>query len=105
MGNHEKPKKLLQIHKNDNVVIVVASVHLGDNEVIDGRNITFAQEIGIGHKVAAKPIKAGEKVYKCGVPIGSAKEEIPLGAHIHLHNLKSDYISTYTRDSDHAFPK
>jgi hypothetical protein len=105
MGTEPKSTKLLRIHKNDNVVIVVASVHLGDNEVIDGRNITFAQEIGIGHKVAAKHIKAGEKVYKCGVPIGSAKEEIPLGAHIHLHNLKSDYISTYTRDSDHAFAK
>ena len=105
MGTEPKSTKLLRIHKNDNVVIVVASVHLGDNEVIDGRNITFAQEIGIGHKVAAKLIKAGEKVYKCGVPIGSAKEEIPLGAHIHLHNLKSDYISTYTRDSDHAFAK
>ena len=105
MGTEPKSTKLLRIHKNDNVVIVVASVHLGDNEVIDGRNITFAQEIGIGHKVAAKHIKAGEKVYKCGVPIGSAKEEIPVGAHIHLHNLKSDYISTYTRDSDHAFAK
>jgi hypothetical protein len=105
MGNQEKPKKLLHIHKNDNVVIVVTSIHPGDCEVIDGQNITFAQEIGIGHKVAAKHIKAGEKVYKCGVPIGSAKEEIRLGAHIHLHNLKSDYISTYTRDSDHAFAK
>jgi hypothetical protein len=105
MGNQEKSKKLLQIHKNDNVVIVVASIHPGDNEVIDGRNINFAQEIGIGHKVAARHIKSGEKVYKCGLPIGSAKEEIAVGAHIHLHNLKSDYISTYTRDSDHAFVK
>jgi len=44
-------------------------------------------------------------VYKCGVPIGSAKEMIPGGAHIHLHNLKSDYIATYTVDKDHAFVK
>jgi hypothetical protein len=47
----------------------------------------------------------GEKVYKCGVPIGSAKQNIRSGAHIHLHNLKSDYISTYTLDKDHAFVK
>ena len=105
MEAQQKSKKLLQIHKNDNVVIVVTSIHAGDHEVIDGRDITFTQEIGIGHKVAARQIKAGEKVYKCGVPIGSAREDIPVGAHIHLHNLKSDYISTYTRDSDHAFAK
>jgi hypothetical protein len=55
--------------------------------------------------VAARRISMGEKVYKCGVPIGSATQEIPRGAHIHLHNLKSDYISTYTLDKDHAFVK
>jgi hypothetical protein len=44
-------------------------------------------------------------VYKCGLPIGSAKEMIPTGAHIHLHNLKSDYIATYTLDKDHVFVK
>jgi hypothetical protein len=30
---------------------------------------------------------------------------IPVGAHIHLHNLKSDYIATYTLDKDHVFVK
>jgi hypothetical protein len=98
-------QKLLRIHKNDNVVIVVTTIQTGDHEIIDGQDITFAQQIGIGHKVAARNIRAGEKVYKCGVAIGSAKEGIPIGAHVHLHNLKSDYISTYTRDSNHAFVK
>ena len=65
----------------------------------------FSQNIAIGHKVAARDIRAEEKVYKCGVPIGSAKEMIPAGAHIHLHNLKSNYIATYTLDKDHAFVK
>jgi hypothetical protein len=55
--------------------------------------------------VAARDIHAGEKVYKCGVPIGSAKEKVPAGGHIHLHNLKSDYIATYTLDKDHVFVK
>jgi hypothetical protein len=55
--------------------------------------------------VAARDIKTGEKVYKCGVPIGSAKEPIPAGAQMHLHNLKSDYIATYTLDKDHVFVK
>ena len=100
-----KSQKLLRIHRADNVLIVVRSVKPGDREVIDGHDVVFTQEIAIGHKVAARDIHAGEKVYKCGVPIGSAKEKVPAGSHIHLHNLKSDYIATYTLDKDHVFVK
>jgi SAF domain len=100
-----KSQKLLRIHRADNVLIVVRSVKPGDREVIDGHDVVFTQEIAIGHKVAARDIRAGEKVYKCGVPIGSAKEKVPAGGHIHLHNLKSDYIATYTLDKDHVFVK
>lgn len=100
-----KSQKLLRIHRADNVLIVVRSVKPGDREVIDGHDIVFTQEIAIGHKVAARDIRAGEKVYKCGVPIGSAKEKVPAGGHIHLHNLKSDYIATYTLNKDHVFVK
>ena len=77
----------------------------GDRDLIDGCQIEFTQNVAIGHKVAARDIKIGEKLYKCGVPIGSAKEPIPAGAHMHLHNLKSDYIATYTLDKDHVFVK
>jgi len=100
-----KSRKLLRIHRDDNVLIAVASIKPGDHDLIDGQEITFAQSIGIGHKVAARNIESGEKIYKCGVPIGSAKGQIPIGSHIHLHNLKSDYIATYTLDKDHVFVK
>jgi|SRR5580658_131956 (2R)-sulfolactate sulfo-lyase subunit alpha len=98
-------RKLLRIHRDDNVLIIVAPVRPGDREAIEGFEIVFTQNIAVGHKVAARDIKAGEKVYKCGLPIGSAKENIPSGAHMHLHNLKSDYIATYTLDKDHVFVK
>jgi len=100
-----KSRKLLRIHRDDNVLIVVTPIKPGDRDLIDGQDVVFTQNAAIGHKVAARPIKLGEKVYKCGVPIGSAKEAIPVGAHIHLHNLKSDYIATYTLDKDHVFVK
>jgi hypothetical protein len=103
MQTEGKSRKLLRIHRDDNVLIVVAPVRPGDRDVIDGREVVFTQNIAIGHKVAARDITAAERVYKCGVPIGSAKEMIPAGAHIHLHNLKSDYIATYTLDKDHVF--
>ena len=105
MQSEGKSRKLLRIHRDDNVLIVVAPILAGDCDLIDGKEVAFKQTIAIGHKVAARAIAAGEKIYKCGVPIGSAKEAIPAGAHIHLHNLKSDYIATYTLDQDHVFVK
>lgn len=105
MRTEGQSRKLLRIHRDDNVLIVVTPVKLDDRDLIDGHEVVFTQNIEIGHKVAARDIKAGEKMYKCGVPIGSAKEPIPAGAHVHLHNLKSDYIATYTLDKDHVFVK
>jgi len=100
-----KSRKLLSIHREDNVLIVVAPIRPGDREMFDGQEVMFTQNIAIGHKVALRDIETGEKIVKCGVPIGSAKEKIPAGSHIHLHNLKSDYIATYTLDKDHVFVK
>jgi (2R)-sulfolactate sulfo-lyase subunit alpha len=105
MQTEGKSRKLLRIHRDDNVLIVVRPISPGDRDVIDGREVIFTQNIAIGHKIAARDIQAGDKVYKCGVPIGSAKELISAGTHMHLHNLKSDYIPTYTLDKDHVFVK
>ena len=105
MQREGKSQKLLRIHRDDNVLIVVTPIMSGDRDIIDGQEAVFRQKIAIGHKVAARDINAREKIYKCGVPIGSAKERIPAGAHVHLHNLKSDYISTYTLDKDNVFVK
>jgi (2R)-sulfolactate sulfo-lyase subunit alpha len=105
METDRKSTKLLRIHRDDNVVIVVRPIKAGDRDLVDGREVLFTHDLAIGHKVAAREIKRGEKVYKCGVPIGSAKDNVPLGGHIHLHNLKSDYIATYTLDKDHGFIK
>jgi len=105
MQTEGRSRKLLRIHRDDNVLIVVAPIRAGDRDLVEGHEVVFTQNIAIGHKVAARDIKAGEKVYKCGVPIGSAKEMIRAGVHMHLHNLKSDYIATYTLDKDHVFVK
>jgi hypothetical protein len=37
-------------------------------------------------------IAQGEKVLKYGLPIGSATRDIEAGEHVHVQNLKSDYI-------------
>src|SRR2546423_9008627 len=97
--------KLISIHPNDNVLIVRKKIMPGDKEVIDGTEILFDQQIGFGHKVSRKKIKTGERIVKYNIPIGSATTDIPVGTHIHLHNMKSDYITTYTLDKEFIYEK
>ncbi|MGX5819293.1 UxaA family hydrolase [Chitinophaga lutea] len=93
-------KKLMRIHPDDNVVIISAHVLPGDVEEFEGRRFIFGQKLGLGHKIAAADIPAGAKVIKFGVPIGTATADIPQGGHVHLHNIKSDFLSTYTHDHE-----
>jgi hypothetical protein len=88
--------RLLLLAPQDNCVAVAASLQAGTRLVIDGMEVVIPVAIGIGHKVARRDIATGEKILKYGAIIGSATQPIARGAHIHLHNLASDYIPTYT---------
>lgn len=46
-------------------------------------------EIPMGHKIALRDIKKGEKVVKYGYPIGVATQDIKKGDFVHTHNLQS----------------
>ncbi len=96
-------EKLFKIHPDDNVLVVRRIIEPGDVFEISGTKVVFGKSFGLGHKIAATAIPKGEKVVKFGVPIGSASEDIVPGDHVHLHNLKSDYLPTYTLD--HEFSK
>lgn len=93
-------EKLMRIHPDDNVLVVKRTIEPGDVQIIDGVSVMFDCTIALGHKIAAKNIAKGTQIIKFGVPIGSATEDIPLGGHVHLHNLKSDYLPTYTLDDE-----
>ncbi|CAL1519357.1 UxaA family hydrolase [Chitinophaga sp. MM2321] len=96
-------EKLIKINPEDNVYVVRNSIQAGEQIALDGLTITFNEPLGIGHKVAAVHLAKGDKIIKFGVPIGSATTDIACGMHVHLHNMKSDYIPTYTLD--HEFIK
>lgn len=88
--------RLILLAPEDNCLAVAASLPAGAELFIEGETIRLAVAVGIGHKVARRAIAAGEKVLKYGAVIGSATAPIARGGHIHLHNLASDYIPTYT---------
>ena len=60
MQTEGKSRRLLRIHRDDNVLIVVTPIKPGDRDLIDGQEVAFTQTVAIGHKVAARDIKAGE---------------------------------------------
>ena len=87
----------------DNIVVLARGVEAGESIDVEGRPITVRKPLGLGHKVALLRIARGEKILKYGAPIGSATCDIEPGEHVHLHNMKSDYLPTYTLDEDRLF--
>jgi acetyltransferase-like isoleucine patch superfamily enzyme len=69
------------------------------NQIISiaNQSIVLKTPIHVGHKVALHSIARGEKIIKYGVSIGSATRDIEVGDHVHLNNVKSDYIASHTR--------
>ncbi len=90
--------RILQLSPEDNVGVVTATVEAGQSLSIAGRSLTVDRRIPTGHKIAVRPIAPGEKVLKYGAPIGSATRAIQPGEYVHTHNVKSDYLPTYTWD-------
>lgn len=90
---------VILLHPDDNILVVTAAVSAGDPIVIDGEAVAAPHPIAVGHKVARRMLAPGDKVYKYGAPIGSMIAPAARGTHVHLHNMKSDYIASHTRDT------
>ena len=95
--------KLLRISPEDNVAVATAAIEPGQTFSIDDVSIVAVDRVATGHKMALTAVAAGEKVIKYGAPIGSAICDIQPGQHVHTHNLKSDYLPTYTLDGANPY--
>jgi hypothetical protein len=87
-------RRLLLLHPDDNVLVTRAPIPAGDAVLIGNTGVTLARAMPLGHKLARRPIAAGEKVRKYGAPIGTATHAIATGEHVHVHNLASDYTAS-----------
>jgi len=85
---------LLLLDETDNVLLATRAIAAGTPVTIEGHPIILGTELALGHKVARRPIAAGEAVLKYGVTIGVASEPIDRGEHVHIHNLASDYTAS-----------
>lgn len=93
----EDDARLILLHPDDNVLICVRAIEAGDVLPLSGGTIPAREGIAIGHKIARMPLRGGDKVIKYGAPIGSMTADAAAGDWVHMHNMKSDYISSHTR--------
>ena len=80
---------IVKINQNDNGAVALRPIAAGETLQVGGAAVTTTEEIPQGHKFALRPIQAGEEVVKYGFRIGFAKEDIPTGSWVHVHNVKT----------------
>jgi altronate dehydratase small subunit len=96
--------RLLFLNPKDNVCTAITPIAGGTTLRINGYTVLIKQNIPLGFKIAGCNIAINESIIKYGVSIGSATRNIVLGELVHLHNMKSDYLPTYTleKEDSHA---
>lgn len=102
----------IRIHEDDNVAVALRPIAGGEHLTVGPYQVTTLEEIPQGHKFALKPIAAGGEVIKYGFRIGFAKEDIPAGGWVHVHNLRTalgdllDYtyepVASNLKESEHV---
>lgn len=90
---------LLLLHPEDNVFVARRAINEGETVVIDEHEIRISTAIPLGHKVARRELMPGTAVLKYGANIGSTTVHVRPGEHVHVHNMKSDYIPSHTRQT------
>lgn len=89
--------KLILMDPQDNVFVTRQPIENGETLQFDTCQLMILENIPLGFKIARRSLRAGEKVIKYGVPIGSTTRDITAGEIIHVHNMMSDYLPTFAR--------
>lgn len=77
--------QILTLSPSDNIAVALRQIDTGTSLAPSG--MTAADKIPSGHKVALADIGAGQQIIKYGSVIGVATQDIPSGAHVHVHNV------------------
>jgi (2R)-sulfolactate sulfo-lyase subunit alpha len=94
-----KNRKFVLLNEADNILVCCQTASANECVKLSNIELKLDSNIDVGHKVACMNIVKGQKIIRYGVSIGSATVDITKGSHVHLHNMKSDYIPSHTRQS------
>lgn len=93
----------LVLAPGDNIAVAVRDLAPGDRVEAAGHALEVRDKVLVGHKFALRAIAQNERIVKYGAPIGRATRDIAPGEYVHIHNVVSDYLPTYTLDDGHTF--
>ena len=83
----------IALDARDNVATVLRALGVGEQARVETPSGVVAlqvlEPVPLCHKIALRPIPAGEAIVKYGAPIGRACADVEAGRHVHVHNLKS----------------
>ena len=97
--------QLLRITPRDNVAVALTALSRGETVQVGDIALTLTGDIPAGHKVALTDIARDSRVVKYGFPIGYAKEDIPAGSHVHVHNLHTLLSGELEYEYHPTFPR
>src|SRR5882757_6773459 len=80
--------RLIRLQPVDGVAIAAEDVPAGAQVDAGEGPFTARDEVGRGHKIALRDLRAGDRVLRYGQVIGFAGRDIAVGEHVHLHNLE-----------------
>lgn len=78
--------RFIRINPADNVAVALTDLQKGEAMF----DITLAEDIPAGHKIALKDFSEGDDVIKYGFPIGHVTREVGKGCHIDHNCLKTN---------------
>lgn len=86
---------IVTVESEDNVATAIRDASEGETVTVDvgddAVTIDVLEDISFGHKLALEDIPEGETVYKYGLSIGDASQDIRAGEWVHAHNVESNY--------------
>jgi len=87
------PIDAIIIKEQDNVATALRNIQPNEEITLgmgdEAKPFVVQEFISYGHKFSVKDIALGENILKYGEVIGRATQEIPAGAHAHIHNIES----------------
>jgi hypothetical protein len=87
----------------DNVCVACQRIESGQTIVAKGESFPVIETVLLGHKVARRDIAEGAEIIKYGAAVGVATQAIRRGEHVHVQNMKSTYLPTYTLDGENPY--
>ncbi|MBL8269030.1 UxaA family hydrolase [Steroidobacter sp.] len=83
------PPAVYRVAPDDDVAVALRDLAAHETITVGESTVVTTAAIVRGHKLAIRPVSAGQAVRKYGWPIGRATVDIAVGAHVHSHNLET----------------